>query len=232
LLIHLFFLKDSPDGDAIRSIKVDLDFPERNQDFIINRVVGVIKDGRQFDVIHIMLKHSDYDDFLADHYEAILIAPNVVVVKKPYQSHSYLNGFDAFFQKQKDEPGSTPNYCSKMQDAHSIHWNDLKKDPQCNVERVALIFPNDMRLSNRHYGASTGENVLFADYGDYGMPTSIAAPPGDIADIMEVDRTKDVVFWKISVMGPSDRVVAMDNMTQGQKLMAARTAGKNQYMHH
>lgn len=193
-------------------INVDVDIPEQNHETKVVPFIGVEHEGKLHDGFEILME-CDVHDFLSKlYYKAELVSNNRVLIMMPSASHTYLHGFEPFFEKMNEKNPET--YSQPVHVGHNVARNaiiDGGKD--CKTKKLLLCFLAHIVLSRNHYlktKAELQDNMipLKTKFEWYGM---------------KLVRIHDVVFWRVAIHNDNPKVVtrAVDNELKEAAKLAA-----------
>jgi hypothetical protein len=127
-------------SSADEIIHVDLDFPEKNGEFFIERINEVKAGSELVDQIKIYLPHIvDLWDF--SKYQAHLVLNGKgLLVQKPSVPHFLLHNYEELYEMEQSR-------CIHTEQAHTINVNRILGDAYRQLRTILLVFPPDVTCS-------------------------------------------------------------------------------------
>lgn len=192
------------DHDPPSVIDVNLDYPERNREFIIVVYKDVERDGVLHNGFDIIIQ-AELGDYFKDQYSAKLISENEILVTMPSTPCSYLHHMDRYFATM----AQIGKLCPRSKLVHDVARNRILADPTSQTKQIMLRFPSGVHLINPQQAS----NEIECQVG-----------PFSYEQIMPAGRKESIIVtylsWKVDTHEENRRVVKTNRATTTTKGMA------------
>ena len=196
----------------------NLVYPERNREL---SKVSAFWDVEQNGILHngiTIQANCDPRDYMAGRFKARLnpAKPNEVLIELPSMRHSDLHEAEKF----KERKTAFGINCTRLQEAEDVARNKILTDPDRQKLDIVLRFPDDMKLTNKHYSPDSQEEDDNIDDELVFIETVWEVP--NTGPVKKHNMIEAKVEWKVSIIEAEPRRVATKDTAA--KLRAAKVA--------